>query len=447
MTPLALLSTEASAAGPQRVPRPNDLGPIIAGVAVTAAFIGGFGGWAAVAPLSSAAVAPGEVRVESHKKTVQHMEGGIIRKILVHEGDQVRQGQLLIRIDDTQAASTLGALHGQFDALRSLEARLVAERDDLAHIAFAPALAKECADPAKSTLCAGQQKIFDDRKRVLLGQVEILWRRIGQLRSEIDARRAQVASLEAQSRMTDDEIKGVEPLVAQQLMPRPRLLALQRQASSLDGNRGEQLALIAKAEQGIGETQMEISALFDKRQTEVASELRDAQEKLANLEERLRAAEDVQHRTDVVAPQSGKIVNLRYFTVGGVVKPGEPILDIVPQDDKLVVQSEIRPLDIEAVHPGLPAEVRLTAFNQRRVPAVHGVVTYLSADKLVDENTHQPYYAASVEIDPQELARLKDVKLYPGMPVEVLITTGQRTLLQYLLDPVRESFARAFRER
>ncbi len=427
--------------------RPNDRAAIFAGLLVAALFLGGFGGWAALAPLSSAAIAPGQVRVESHSKTVQHMEGGIIREILVHEGDWVEKGQVLLRLDATQADAAFGMLRSQFDALRSLEARLVAERDNLAKINFPPELADECVVPANRAVCSGQEKIFADRKQLREGQVEILRRRIDQLRSEIDGRRAQVASLETQISMTNAEAKGVEPLVAQQLLPKPRLLALQRQVASLDGNRGEQLALISKAEQGIGEAQMEITEVANKFQAEVAGELRDTQEKLANLSERLRAAADVRNRTLVVAPQSGKIVNLRYFTLGGVIKAGDPILDIVPQDEKLIIHSEVRPLDIEAVHPGLSAQVLLTAYNQRRVPSVDGRVTYVSADRLLDNRSGQPYYAADVEIDPGALERLQEVKLYPGMPAEVLIRTGERTLLQYLLDPIRDSFARAFREK
>jgi HlyD family type I secretion membrane fusion protein len=426
---------------------PDDRGPILLGLLTIGVFFGGFGGWAALAPLSSAAVAPGQVRVESHTKTVQHMEGGILREIRVREGDLVQKGQLLLRIDDTQAAAKLDLLRGQYLALKALEARLVAERDDLATVDFPSELARHCSQPAGRAICAGQEKIFADRRRTLAGQVDIFRRRTDQLRSEIDGRRAQVASFERQARATEDEIKGVEPLVKEQLLPKPRLLELERRAASLEGNRGEQLALIAKAEQAIGEAQMQIVDLANKQQTEVAGSLRDAQEKLADISENLRAAADVQHRTDVIAPQSGKIVNLRYFTIGGVVKPGESILDIVPQDDKLAVYAEVRPLDIEAVHPGLTAEVRLTAYKQRRTPVVSGIVTYVSADRLVNEKTGESAFEARVEIDPDQFARLDNVRLYPGMPADVLITTGERTLLQYLLDPIRDSFARAFREK
>jgi len=424
----------------------DDRRPILAGLAVIGLFIGGFGGWATLAPLSSAAVAPGAVRVDGHRKTVQHMEGGIIRELAVREGDYVTKGQLLLRIDDTQAAAALTALHGQYDALQAQAARLVAERDGLPAIAFPADLADRCREPSTHMICAGQERIFDDRKRSLAGEIDILRQRIDQLRAEIDGRAAQSAAFEKQIALVAEQTKGVAPLVKMNLLPKPRLLALQQQAASLEGNRGEQQAEVAKNEQSIGETRLQIADLVNKQQTDISNALRDTQDKIADIEEKIRAAADVQHRTDVVAPQSGKVVNLRFFTPGGVVKPGDPILDIVPQNDALIIDAQIRPLDIAAVHPGLKAEVRLTAFKQRRMPIVNGTVTYVSADSLADARTGQAYYAAHVEIDPKELARLRDVKLYPGMPAEVFVITGERTFLQYLADPLRESFARAFRE-
>jgi len=431
-------------ASPHRL---DDRQPILAGLAVIALFVGGFGSWAMLAPLSSAAIAPGQVRVDSHRKTVQHMEGGIIRAILVHEGDLVQRGQLLVRIDDTQSAANLAAFRAQDDALQALAARLIAERDGLAEVRFPAAIAERCEDPNVRIICTGQEKIFSDRRRSLAGQIDIFKQRMDQLQSEIDGRRAQVASFEKQIALIEAQIKGVKPLVDMNLLPKPRLFALQQQQASLEGNRGEQIALIAKAEQGIGEAQLQADDAVNKQRTEVAGSLRDTQDKIADVEEKLRAARDVQHRTDVVAPHAGKIVNLRYFTPGAVVKPGDPILDIVPQNDTLIIDSQVRPLDIESVHPGLRAEIRLPAFRRRRMPIVNGTVTYVSADSLTNEHTGQSYYAAYVEIDPGELSRLDNVKLYPGMPAEVLINTGERTLLQYLLDPIRDSFARAFRER
>ena len=425
---------------------PSDRDAIVAGCVVGAVFLIGFGGWAALAPLSSAAVAPGEIRVDSHRKTVQHMEDGIIRSILVREGDEVRQGQVLMQLDDTQAMANVTALEGQDYALLAEEARLTAERDNLPAVAFPLALERACADPRFASICTGQENIFADSKKNLDGRVSILNQQIDQLHSEIDGRQAQQDALQKQIQIVDDEVKRVKPLVDQNLLPQPRLLALQQQAAGLEGDRGEQFANIAKAEQEIGQTQIEIANTLNQNNTDIANDLRTTQDQIVGVEEKLRAAADVERRTAIVAPQSGKVVDLRYFTPGGVVKAGEPILDIVPQQDDLIVEAQVRPLDIEAVHKGLDAQIRLVAFPNHNSPTVKGQVTEVSADTLTNKQTGQPYYTAEVSIDARELARLKDVKLYPGMPADVLIVTGRRTLLDYLLDPLRSSFSRAFRE-
>jgi HlyD family secretion protein len=239
-----------------------------------------------------------------------------------------------------------------------------------------------------------------------------------------------------------EEMAGVEELFNRGLERKPRLLSIQRDIATVEGQRGEQLSRIAKARQGIGEMKMQRADLINKQRSEVATELRDVQTKLADNEEKLRAATDIHKRIEIVAPEAGKITNLRHFTLGGVVKPADPILDLVPIDDTLVIETQLRPLDIEEIHPDLPAEVRLTAYKQRRTPTVHGVVTYVSADALTNEKTGQPYYVARVEV-PQATT----LALAPGMPAEVMIVTGKRTALAYILDPINDSFARAFHEK
>ena len=428
--------------------RPADYGPIRAGLLVAALFFGGFGTWAAWAPLSSAAVASGQVRVDGHRKTVQHLEGGIIRDILVRDGDAVQAGQVLARMDATQPDATRDLLQGQHNALQALEARLVAERDRLPTIRFPAHLEAQRSDLTMATILAGQETIFASRQRAMEGQMAILNQRIEQFRSEIDGKRAQVASAERQAVLIGDEINGIAALVAKGLERRPRLLALQREGARLEGILGEQAGLIAKAEQGIGEARMQMADLINTQANEIASELRDVQTKLADLEEKLRAASDVAERTEILAPHTGRVLHLRHFTPGGVVKPGEPILEVVPWDDKMVIEAKVRPLDIEAVHAGLPAEVRLSAYKSRSTPTVPGTVIHVSADSLVDDRSGESHYMADIEIAPEQLARLDGVRLAPGMPAEVMIVTGERTALQYLLlDPVRESFSRAWREK
>jgi HlyD family type I secretion membrane fusion protein len=431
---------------PTATARPEDGGTILAGLLVAALSFGGFGTWAALAPLSSAVIASGHVRVDSHRKTVQHLEGGIIREILVREGDEVPTGAVLLRLDDTQSGATLDLLRGQHDALKALEARLEAERDGRAAVAFPPTLDARRGDPRVAAILSGQETIFASRRGALDSQFDILRQRVEQLRAEIGGYRAQVASLTAQAGLIQSELKSVEELVALGFERRPRLLALQREAASLAGNRGQQLGLIAKAEQSIGEADMQRASLVSTRANEVATELRDAQTKLVDIEERLRAALHVQGRTEILTPQAGRIVNLRHFTAGGVLRAGEAIVDLVPLEDKLVIEARIQPLDIDSVHQGLPAEIRLSAFRQRRTPMLQGTVTHVSADSLTDERSGVGYYVAQVEIGADQMARTEGIKLYPGMPVEVMIVTGARTALDYFFEPVRDSFRRAFRE-
>jgi HlyD family secretion protein len=425
-------------------PRPADDGAVLAGLVVVALFIGGFGAWASIAPLSSAAIAPGEVKVESHHKTLQHMEGGIIREILVRDGDLVQKGQLLLRIDDTKATATVDSLEAERTALMALEARLTAERDNAVAIEFPQSLAAS-GNPAVATMIAGQQTIFDERQKMLAGQIDILEQRVLQLRSEIGGYEAQMTSLATQAELIETERAAVAKLVAKGLERKTRLLALERQAASIAGSRGEKVGLIAKAEQAIGEAAMQAADLKNKRKTEIVTSLRDVQLQLAGVQEKVRAAADVQRRTDLLAPETGKVVNLRYFTPGGIIRPGDPILDIVPQDDRLIVHARVKPADIETLRPGLVAEIRFTAFKQRRTPLIVGTVADISADTLTNRNTGEAHYLARIHISPDELRRVPDLQLYPGMPTEVMIVTGERSAFGYLLDPVLDSFSRAFR--
>jgi HlyD family type I secretion membrane fusion protein len=437
----------ASWAGPEDVPlRPRIGAPLAAGAFLLIAFFAGFGGWAALAPLSSATVAEGVIRVETHRKTVQHLEGGIVREILVNEGDKVTAGQVLMRLDKTQSGTTVSVLQDQQDALLALQARLEAERDGLDAIQFPPELSARQSDPKVATVVGGQQKIFDTRRQSLRAQLGILSQRVEQLGSEIAGHKAQLVSANEQIQLTQEEIATVTDLLNRGLERKPRLLALQRQQSYLEGSRGEQLGAIAKAQQEIGEAKLQSADLLDKRSSEIALELRDTQSRLLENRQKLGAAVDVDNRMEVVAPVSGQVVDLKVHTLGGVVRPGDALLDIVPQSDELVVEARVRPVDIDAVHAGQSAQVALTAYKQRTTPRLDGRLATVSADALIDESRHISYYSAEIHIDSSELAKLNGVQLYPGMPAEVMIVTGERTLLQYFVQPVIDSFHRAFRE-
>jgi HlyD family type I secretion membrane fusion protein len=437
----------ASWVKPEDVPlRPKIGAPLAAGALLLGVFFAGFGGWAALAPLSSATVAEGVIRVETHRKTVQHLEGGIVREILVNEGDKVTAGQVLMRLDKTQSSTTVSVLQDQQDALLALQARLEAERDGLNAIEFPAELLGRQSDPKVATVIDGQKKIFESRRQSLQAQLGILSQRVDQLGSEIAGHKAQLASANEQIQLTQEEIATVTDLLNRGLERKPRLLALQRQQSYLEGSRGEQLGAIAKAQQEIGEAKLQSADLLDKRSSEIALELRDTQSRLLEARQKLGAAVDVDNRMEVVAPVSGRVVDLKVHTLGGVVRPGDALLDIVPQSDELVVEARVRPVDIDAVHAGLPAQVALTAYKQRTTPRLDGRLVTVSADALTDETRHLSYYSAEIHIDSSELAKLSGVQLYPGMPAEVMIVTGERTLLQYFIQPVLDSFHRAFRE-
>jgi HlyD family type I secretion membrane fusion protein len=419
---------------------------IVGGVAAVVVFLGGFGWWAATAPLDSAAIAEGAVIVEGKRKTVQHLEGGIVTEIRVVEGARVAAGDVLVKLDDTQARSKLDALRVQSDELAARVDRLIVERDGAAAISFSADLLAREDEPQIAVLLSGQRRIFATRSESLHGQIDILEQRKVQIDAQIAGLRAQVASVDMQLRLIDEQIAAVDDLVRKGLERKPRLLELQGRAAALTGTRGEYMASIARAQQARGETQLQIFDLRNRRAEDVAKELRDVQGQLDALREQLRGAEDVLQRTTVVAPTDGVVMDLRVHTTGGVVGSGQPILDIVPANDNPLIEAKLRPLDIDAVRPGLPAKVRLSALKQRNAPELSGRVVHVAADSLTDQRTGQSYYVAHVTIPRDELARVGLEELYPGMQSEVFIVTGARTAFAYLVAPIRESFARAFRE-
>jgi HlyD family secretion protein len=427
-------------------PAPPIRGPVVAGIAIGLLFFGGFGLWAATAPISSAAIASGAVRVEGNRKTVQHLEGGMIERIFVREGDAVEQGEVLIALDRTQAAAHRDALHGRYVALQAEKARLRAERDGAEGIDFTDALEGLGDDPRVSEIVAGQQQIFETRRQSTDRQVDILQQRIAQLRSQIDGIQGQVEAEERQLELIRLETDDVQRLLDKGLERKSRLLALQRETARLQGKRADHLAQIARAGQSIGEAELQILNLEDRLAAGIASDLEEVDRQLVATEEDLQTAEDVLQRREIRAPLRGTVVNLRFFTPGGVIESGVPVLDIVPDDDRLVIEAKVSPLDIDVVAADLPAQVRLTAFKRRTTPTLQGRVMQVSADRLADPVSGAPYYSALVEIDGAELQRVEGRSLYPGMPVDVIIETGARTLLQYLVSPIRDSFSHAFRE-
>ena len=422
---------------------------VVAGAALVGIFIIGAGTWAAMAPLESAAVASGTVVSDSHRKTVQHLEGGIIGAILVHDGDSVRAGQVLIRLDDTKARTTLSALLGQLADAKARQARLLAERDELEAIDFPADLRGRAGEDATlAAAIAGQRKIFETRRLLMDSKIAAIHERIAQVNEQINGHHAEITSLTKRIALLQEEMAGVEQLVSHGLERKPRLLQLQREMADMEGRRGDTLAQIAKAKQTIAESEVDILGLKHDRQKDVADELRETEKKLHELEEQSQAAADVLARTEVRAPENGTITELRVHTPGGVVNPGEALLDLVPQADRLVVEAKVRPEDIDRVHEGLPAQVRLLPYKQRRTPPIAATVVYVSADRLVDKHSNESYYEAKLRVDEAQLAGLGDeVKLVPGMPSEAMIKTGETTVAAYALSPILDSFHRAFGEK
>jgi len=423
-------------------------GPLGLGLALILVLFGGVGGWAAVAPLASAAVAPGVISPDGSRRVVQHLEGGIIRQLPVRDGSRVAAGDPLVVLEDIGARARRDARMSRYRTLRAVEARLLAEAAGAGQIAFPAAVIAAAADDAEvADVIADQTARFEVRRRTHEGRGAILRQRIAQLDEEIAGLEAQIDSQERQLELIAQEIGNVEQLISQGLERLPRLLALQRAEAEITGARAANRAAIARARQSIGETELQILDLDARREDEVTEELTQVRSELSEVAEDLRASEDVLTRTVVIAPVAGTVVDLRFHTVGGVIGPGEPILDIVPFEEDLLIDARVAPIDIDAVAPGQTAQVHLTAYRQRNLPRIDGRVRQVSADRLVDEATGEPYFLARVEVDRDRLDALDEgIQLLPGMPAEVLILTGERTALAYLLDPFVDTFRRGLRE-
>jgi HlyD family secretion protein/epimerase transport system membrane fusion protein len=408
---------------------------------------GGFGAWASLASLDSAAIAPGVVVVESDRKSVQHLEGGLVKEILVRDGDRVEKDDVLIRLEDTHARAMYDIVRGELDAALAQESRLIAERDDRDSIAFPETLLARSRTPKVDKALRGQRHLFTARRRSLRGQVAILEQSIAQLREEIEGLGAQQAARERQLAILSDELKGLRKLLRQGNVPRNEVLAYERRIAELGGEKGRFMADVARAEQSIGEARLRIGQLEKTAREEVVAELREVQERIFGLEERLVAAEDILGRTEIRAPTTGIVMGMQAHTTGGVIAPAEEILQVVPVGDRLVIDTRVDPIDIDDVSVGQQATVRLTAFKLRSTPIIVGTLINLSADTLVDEHSGSPYYLARIEVSKDELASLGDLALQPGMPVEALIKTGSRTALGYMLSPLTENLDLAFKER
>lgn len=438
--------TDTGQAAPPAPPSMGVRGPILAGAAVMIGFFVILCGWAVLAPLSSAAVAPGSVIVEGNRKTIQHLEGGIVRKILVRDGDRVKAGEPLILLDDTQAKASLDLVRGRLTDALALSARLLAERDGSDAISFPDELLDGSADMHVLEAMNGQAGIFAARRESLDGQIAILHGSKEQFGEEISGLRGLVKAEQTQLALIDEEIRDIRSLIAKGLARKPRILELRRAQAEIDGSRSQHLAEIGRVKQRIVESELRISELKTERLNEVVAELRTVQAETYDLYERERAAADILTRTKILAPLSGTVISLQAHTSGGVIAPGAPVLEIVPEGERLVVDARIDPSDIDVVDVGLRAQVRFSAFNQRTTIPVDGTLTWVSADVLVDQQSGQSFYRSRIELDDGFEANLAGNSISPGMQVEVMILTGERTVMDYIIAPLFNSINRGFRE-
>lgn len=426
----------------ERMPSLRNL--VFAGLGAVAVGFGGFGAWAVTARLDNAAVATGTVVVDNKRKTISHLEGGILKTLLKAEGERVAKDEPLLLLEDARARAELQHLQGKRVGLEARLARLKAEQNNAGEIDFPDGIEKAQTPIAREVVTA-EHKLFRARNQVYDGKVRIQQRVIEQHQAEAEALQAQIDAVRNQRSLIDDEVKVVADLYEKRYAKRTQLVELQTKQSELAGKGGEMAARKAKAEQAVAGAELEIKSISLERQSEIAKDLQDSQLQLSEVVERIVQAQDVLRRLVVLAPQEGVVANIRMRTAGSVVAAGEGILDIVPEHEALIVEAKVDPRDIDSVRVGAETRVRLTAFNARLLPPLQAKVNYVAADQLVDEKTGIAYFVVRAEIDPESLRENK-VNLHAGMAAEVLIVNGRRFAADYLLAPFKDSFNRAFRE-
>src|SRR5258706_2701878 len=446
-TPAPASATSALPAMPESAPPDDSLRKYaIWGWVILILFFGGFGGWAMTAPLNGAVVSNAVVKVQGTRKSLQHPDGGIVKQLNVKEGDHVKAGDVLVVLDDSQARSEFEVLSKQQVVLHAPEPRLTAELNHAALVA-PPDIASRLSEPEVQSVWTAQTQQFNTRRTALEGQRKVIGEKINQLKEQISGNEHQVESFNQQITSVKKELDSINPLVEKGLIAQPRKLQLERTAFGLEGQIAETTADIARAQQAIAEQSQQIAQLDNDRSAEVTKELRDTQALLLEVTPKLQNAKSVLSRMDIRSPYTGQVVALSVFAVGAVIQRGEKILDIVPDEDALTVEAQVAVEDISEIHPGMLAEVHLTSYKQRITPMIHGDLIQISADRLTDNRTGQPYYTALVRIHQDELAELPNVHLYPGMPARVMIPTVERTAFDYLVGPLVMSFNSAFRQK
>jgi epimerase transport system membrane fusion protein len=445
----------------QYIPKEKDISLVIddkpirtIGMTVLIGTVSFFGAWSYFAPIDSAAYATGNIAVKSHIKTIQHLDGGIVKEIIAKDGDLVQEGDLLLVLDGTDIKAQLEILHGQQITLTAQSSRLIAERDRAAQITFSEPLLN-LGDPRVIEARQSENQIFMARKITHEGEISVLNQRINQLNTRIQGLQGQRASKQELKASYTDEAKDLRELLAEGFADKQRLRDIERNLALMTGEIASLSSEIASSEMQIGETRLQILQLQKQFQEEIASKFGEVQAQLYDVNQRISATSDRVNRIQVKSPSSGKVMGLSVHNIGSVIQPGRPILDIVPEKDELIIDARISPMDMDRIHEGLNAQVHFNAFKQALMPKMEGKLIQISPDRLLDERTGQPYFSAKVEISEESRKKLSELSqkfqgynfdLLPGMPADVLINTGESTVVQYVLTPVTVAFRRAFIE-
>ena len=443
------MSGGAAAASASAVRRAGSVkGPLLLATVILIGFFGIFGGWAALVPLSGAAIAPAVVAPSGFRKTIQHLEGGIVSQIRVREGSTVEAGDVLVVLDDVRTRAEYNTARARLAASLAKAARLTAEQQGAEEADFpAELLAQAEQDPAVRALIDAERDSLAARRQALTDQLAMRDGKVAQAKADLAAYEGSLASIDRQIELIGEEEATVVDLVQKGLDRKPRLLALQRARADLDGQRNTAVANAARTRELIAATMAEREALISGRAEEVATGLAEARAAANELQAAVQAADDRLQRTVITAPVAGEVVDLKLRTLGGVVTPGEAIMDLVPRDEPLVIEARVSPKDIDVVHAGLSADIHLTAFHTRHMPRITGEVRQVSADRLTDAKTGEPYYTAEILVDMAKVRqKTPEVHLTAGMPAEAMIITGERTAFEYLIEPIKNSFRRSLRE-
>ncbi|MEM9633003.1 MAG: HlyD family type I secretion periplasmic adaptor subunit [Pseudomonadota bacterium] len=416
------------------------------GLAVVLLGLGTFGAWASIAKLSSAIIGSGIVKVYSNRKIVQSPEIGTIRAIQVENGQKVTKGDVLIELDKTKSRAFMDIAQERYDLARATVARLRSERERTDSIVFPESLLNRRNDASVASIIQTQEQLFDARRNALSGQIQVIRQQKRQLNEQINGISAQSAAVSDRISITKEELEKVKELVDQNLVSKSRTLKLGRELAELTGEKGSLEAQIAAAEAQIAQAELQILQLSMSFEEDINDELGKQESQMFVFAQQILDARHTLEQKVIRATEDGVVVGLEVHTLGGVVEPGETLLEIVPLKDELVIETQINPMDIDSVFKGLEANVVFTGFSQRELPRMVGTVNYVSADALTNQRTGAPYFTVHVSIPKSELQKFGDHKLVPGMPAEVFVRTGEHTPLAYLTQPLRESFRRAWRE-